>query len=281
MSDQKSHSVLTRLPRRLRFALAAAVVLAGMSAAGWTIYAQTMSSVTPLVMVETPPAMFTPPYDAAARVIGASKDSYADIVADVAPAVVTVRAGRRIRAAAQFPFADDPFFRQFFGDRFRNMPDQPQEQNALGSGVVVREDGYILTNHHVVDGADQIKVELTDRRTFDATLVGSDSPSDLAVLKINATGLQALPLGDSDRLRVGDVVLAVGNPLGVGQTVTMGIVSAKGRATGLTDGSFEDFIQTDAPINQGNSGGALVNTRGELVGREHRHRVRDPGDDGG
>jgi len=266
MNDQKSHSVLTRLPRRLRLALAAAVVLAGMSFAGWTIYAQTASSATPIVMVETPPAMFTPPYAAAARVIGAAKDSYADIVADVAPAVVTVRADRRVRAAAQFPFADDPFFRQFFGDRFRNMPEQPQEQNALGSGVVVREDGYILTNHHVVDGADQIKVELTDRRTFDAKLVGSDSPSDLAVLKINATGLHALPLGDSDRVRVGDVVLAVGNPLGVGQTVTMGIVSAKGRATGLTDGSFEDFIQTDAPINQGNSGGALVNTRGELVG---------------
>jgi serine protease Do len=210
--------------------------------------------------------LFTPPYGAADRVIGASKDSYADIVANVAPAVVTIRADRRIRAAAQFPFADDPFFRQFFGDRLPNMQQQPQEQNALGSGVIVREDGYILTNHHVVDGADQIKVELTDRRTFDAKLVGSDSPSDLAVLKINATGLHALPLGDSDRLRVGDIVLAIGNPLGVGQTVTMGIVSAKGRATGLSDGSFEDFIQTDAPINQGNSGGALVNTRGELVG---------------
>ena len=266
MNDQKSHSILPRLPRRLRFALAAAVVLAGMSAAGWTIYAQTVSSATPVVMVETPPALFAPPYGATERVIGAAKDSYADVVANVAPAVVTVRADRRIRAAAQFPFADDPFFRQFFGDQFRNMPQQPQEQNALGSGVIVRADGYILTNHHVVDGADQIKVELTDRRTFDATLVGSDSPSDLAVLKINATGLRALPLGDSDSLRVGDVVLAVGNPLGVGQTVTMGIVSAKGRATGLTDGSFEDFIQTDAPINQGNSGGALVNTRGELVG---------------
>jgi serine protease Do len=266
MNNEKSHPIFPRLHRRFRFALAAVVVIAGMSVAGWTIYAQTVSSATPIVMVETPPAMFTPPYNAADRVIGASKDSYADIVANVAPAVVTIRADRRIRAAAQFPFADDPFFRQFFGDRLPNMPQQPQEENALGSGVIVREDGYILTNHHVVDGADQIKVELTDRRTFDAKLVGSDSPSDLAVLKINATGLHALPLGDSDRLRVGDIVLAVGNPLGVGQTVTMGIVSAKGRATGLSDGSFEDFIQTDAPINQGNSGGALVNTRGELVG---------------
>jgi serine protease Do len=266
MNDQKSHPVFPRLHRRFRFVLAAAVVIAGMSVAGWTIYAQTVSSATPIVMVETPPAMFTPPYSAADRVIGASHDSYADIVANVAPAVVTIRADRRVRAAAQYPFTDDPFFRQFFGDRLPNMPQQPREENALGSGVIVREDGYILTNHHVVDGADEIKVELTDRRTFDAKLVGSDSPSDLAVLKINATGLHALPLGDSDRLRVGDIVLAIGNPLGVGQTVTMGIVSAKGRATGLSDGSFEDFIQTDAPINRGNSGGALVNTRGELVG---------------
>lgn len=266
MNDQKSHFVLTRLPRRLGFVLAAAAAVAVMSVAGWTIYAQTMSSGAPIVMVEKTPALFEPPYEAADRVIGASRDSYADIVAEVAPAVVTIRADRRVRAAAQFPFADDPFFRQFFGDRAPNVPDRPQVQNALGSGVIVRENGYILTNHHVVDGADHITVELTDRRTFDATLVGSDSPSDLAVLKINATGLHALALGDSSRLRVGDVVLAVGNPLGVGQTVTMGIVSAKGRATGLSDGSFEDFIQTDAPINQGNSGGALVNTRGELVG---------------
>jgi Do/DeqQ family serine protease len=131
--------------------------------------------------------------------------------------------------------------------------------------VIVRADGYILTNHHVIDGADQVTVELTDGRSFKADVVGSDAPSDLAVLKIAAaTNLKTLALGDSNAVAVGDVVLAVGNPLGVGQTVTMGIVSAKGRATGGT--SFEDFIQTDAPINQGNSGGALVNTDGELVG---------------
>lgn len=266
MNDHKVFATFVRLPRRLRLGLAAAAVIIGTSVAGWTIYAKAASADMPVVLVEKTPALFTPPYAAEQRTVGASKDSYADVVAEVAPAVVTIRADRRVRAAAQFPFADDPLFRQFFGDRFRNMPQQPLEQNALGSGVIVRENGYILTNHHVVDGADQIKVELTDRRTFDAKLVGSDGPSDLAVLKIDATGLHALPLGDSERLRVGDIVLAVGNPLGVGQTVTMGIVSAKGRATGLTDGSFEDFIQTDAPINQGNSGGALVNTRGELVG---------------
>jgi Do/DeqQ family serine protease len=137
---------------------------------------------------------------------------------------------------------------------------------ALGSGVIVQPDGTILTNHHVVDGAEQIKVELTNHRVFDAKVVGSDRPSDLAVIKIDGKELAALSLGDSDRVRVGDVALAIGNPLGIGQTVTAGIISAKGRATGLSDGSFEDFLQTDAPINQGNSGGALVDAQGELIG---------------
>lgn len=197
-----------------------------------------------------------------------AQNSYADVVSRVAPAVVTVRSERRLRAAEQFPFMDDPFFRDFFGDRFRNRQGEPLERlrQGLGSGVIVSTDGHILTNHHVVDGAQDIRVELMDNRTFPAKVIGSDPPSDLAVLKIEASGLPLLPLGDSDRVRVGDVVLAVGNPLGVGQTVTMGIISAKGRSTGLSDGSFEDFLQTDAPINTGNSGGALVNTAGELVG---------------
>lgn len=137
---------------------------------------------------------------------------------------------------------------------------------ALGSGVIVQRDGTILTNYHVIDGAEQIQVELTNHRVFKAKVVGSDPPSDLAVLKIDAKDLDALSLGNSDQVRVGDIALAIGNPLGLGQTVTAGIISAKGRATGLSDGSFEDFLQTDAPINQGNSGGALINTRGELIG---------------
>ena len=137
---------------------------------------------------------------------------------------------------------------------------------ALGSGVIVQRDGTILTNCHVIDGAEQIQVELTNHRVFKANVVGSDPPSDLAVLKIDAKDLDALSLGNSDQVRVGDIALAIGNPLGLGQTVTAGIISAKGRATGLSDGSFEDFLQTDAPINQGNSGGALINTRGELIG---------------
>jgi Do/DeqQ family serine protease len=191
--------------------------------------------------------------------------SYADVVSRVSPAVITIHSEMRVRAAQQYPFMDDPMFRQFFGDR---APQQVPEQrrSGLGSGVIITSDGYILTNHHVVDGAEQIKVDLNDNRTLDAKVVGSDPPSDLAVLKIDAANLPVLALGDSDKVRVGDVVLAIGNPLGIGQTVTMGIISAKGRQTGLSSGAFEDFLQTDAPINQGNSGGALVNTNSELIG---------------
>jgi len=192
--------------------------------------------------------------------------SYADLVSRVSPAVVTIRSTERGRTAQQFPFMDDPRFREFFGDRMPQQQQPPQRVQGVGSGVIVNADGYILTNHHVVDGALEIKVELTDNRTFTAKLVGSDPPSDLAVLKVEAKDLPTLTMGDSDKVRVGDFVLAVGNPLGIGQTVTSGIVSAKGRATGLSDGSFEDFLQTDAAINQGNSGGALVNTNGELIG---------------
>ncbi len=191
--------------------------------------------------------------------------SYADIVSRVAPAVITIHSQMRVRQPQQFPFMDDPFFRRFFGEREAQPPAEQQRQ-GLGSGVIIDANGYILTNHHVVDGAEQIKVDLNDNRTLDATLVGADAPSDLAVLKIDASNLPTLTLGDSDRTRVGDVVLAIGNPLGVGQTVTMGIISAKGRQTGLSNGSFEDFLQTDAPINRGNSGGALVSTNAELIG---------------
>jgi Do/DeqQ family serine protease len=163
---------------------------------------------------------------------------------------------------------DDPMFREFFGRRFQ-VPERrgTPRQAGLGSGVITSADGYILTNNHVIDGADRVRVELTDRRTFDAKVVGTDPASDLALLKVDGQNLPTMALGDSNRVGVGDVVLAIGNPLGIGQTVTMGIISAKGRATGVGDGSsYEDFLQTDAPINQGNSGGALVNTDGQLVG---------------
>ena len=189
--------------------------------------------------------------------------SYADVVARASPAVVTIRSERRMRSPRQHPFFDD-----FFGIPFNRAPQMPREriQRGLGSGVIVTSDGYILTNHHVIDGAEDIKVELSNKQAFQARTVGSDPPSDLALLKIDTNDLSVLSLGDSDEVRVGDVVLAVGNPLGIGQTVTAGIISAKGRSTGLSDGTFEDFLQTDAPINQGNSGGALVNTESQLVG---------------
>ena len=213
------------------------------------------------------------------RAIAGGRDSYADVVKVVAPSVVTIRVeGKANLSPTQFQFPNDPnnpdgdFFRRFFGDPGdRDNPAPSQRQRAprergLGSGVIFSSDGYILTNNHVVEGADDIRVEMTDGRTITAKLVGTDKPSDLAVIKINTAGLHPVALGNSDNVQVGDIVLAVGNPLGVGQTVTMGIISAKGRSTGTGSGSYEDFLQTDAPINRGNSGGALVNLKGELVG---------------
>jgi Do/DeqQ family serine protease len=215
--------------------------------------------------------------------LAGGRDSYADLVKAVAPAVVTIRTEGRARISpTQFGEDDEDLLRRFFGDRFgqggqgqRQMPRTPR-QRGLGSGVIVTSDGYILTNNHVIDSADDIRVELTDGRSFKAKLVGADKPSDLALLKIEENGLPTLPLGNSDSVQVGDVVLAIGNPLGIGQTVTMGIISAKGRSTGSGDGSYEDFLQTDAPINHGNSGGALVSTRGELVGINSQ--IISPGD---
>jgi len=215
----------------------------------------------------SPPAVEEKKTVSAERPPPAAPGSYADVVERAGPAVVTIRAAKRARAPQQHPFFNDPRFRDFFGGIFPGAADSPPRvQMGLGSGVIVSPEGTILTNHHVVDGAQEIQVELTNHRLFSAKVVGSDPPSDLAVLKVDGKDLAVLPLADSDRVRVGDVALAIGNPLGVGQTVTAGIISAKGRSTGLSDGSFEDFLQTDAPINQGNSGGALINTRGELVG---------------
>jgi len=194
---------------------------------------------------------------------------FADVVAKVTPAVVTIRV--EAKATPQFTqlpqFPEGSPFGDLFGQRGRGgrqMP--PQVQRGLGSGVIVSKDGYILTNNHVIDNATKINVELADRRIVEGKLIGADPASDLAVVKINESNLPVVAIGDSNVMRVGDVVLAIGNPLNVGQTVTMGIVSAKGRATGLGDGSYEDFLQTDAAINSGNSGGALVNTTGELIG---------------
>jgi serine protease Do len=251
------------IPWRLTMAMLASVLLLAGIAIGWNLTGSAAQAAVPVTSASAV-APSTELQAGRAAALG-RQDSYADLVSQVAPAVVTIQAERVVRQT-DMPFGDDPLIQQFFGPDARRMRPQPREEGALGSGVIVSPDGYILTNAHVVEGASKVSVELTDRRSFVAKLIGADKPSDLAVLKIEANGLHNLPLGDARNVRVGDVVLAIGNPLGVGQTVTMGIISAKGRATGLSDGSFEDFLQTDAPINQGNSGGALVDTRGELVG---------------
>lgn len=188
---------------------------------------------------------------------------FADALERVTPSVVNIFTRKVVRERVRQPLFGDPFLQRFFGDRLKVVP-RKRLENSLGSGVIVSPEGYILTNQHVVAGGTKIRVGLADGREVDAQLLGSDEKTDLAVLKIPVDGLPALAFADSSAARVGDVVLAVGNPFGVGQTVTMGIVSALGRSLGVTE--YEDFIQTDASINPGNSGGALVNARGELLG---------------
>jgi serine protease DegS len=189
--------------------------------------------------------------------------SYAHAVERAAPSVVNIFT-RKIITEQASPLLQDPMFQQFFGMQQDPRPRQRLE-SSLGSGVILDPQGYILTNHHVIEGANEIQVVLHDGRSLPVTLVGADPDTDLAVLYARNGNLPAIQLGDSDQMRVGDVVLAIGNPFGVGQTVTMGIVSATGRNR-LGINTFEDFIQTDAAINPGNSGGALINAHGELVG---------------
>jgi serine protease Do len=192
----------------------------------------------------------------------------AEIAETVRPAIVNISTVRTEKIADMpvSPFLEDPFFRKFFGDQFR-QPEKPREHKSesLGSGVIVSSDGYIVTNNHVIKNADTIKVLLSDKSEFTGKVIGSDPKTDVAVIKIDANDLSTLPVGNSDSLKVGEIVLAIGSPYGLNQTITMGIVSAVGRANvGIAD--YEDFIQTDAAINPGNSGGALVNVKGELVG---------------
>jgi len=198
------------------------------------------------------------------------QNHFVPIVKAVSPAVVNISTTRIIKqqqGQAPSPFADDPFFRHFFGDEFFRRFNGPRkrQESALGSGVIVDPKGYIITNNHVIEKADKIKVVLSDDREYDGKVIGTDPKTDLAVIKIDAKDLPSVAWGDSDKLEVGEYVLAIGNPFGLNQTITMGIVSAIGRANvGIAD--YEDFIQTDAAINPGNSGGALVNVSGQLVG---------------
>jgi serine protease Do len=198
--------------------------------------------------------------------LGSLANGFSSILKPALPAVVNIHTSKVVKPSSQqTPFFNDPFFRQFFGDQFGQAQPRPEREQSLGSGVIVSSDGIILTNNHVIDGASDIKVDLSDKRQFTAKLVGTDPKSDIAVLKIDATGLPTLPLGDSTKLQVGDMVLAIGDPFGIGETATMGIVSATGRG-GLGIENYEDFIQTDAAINPGNSGGALIDLHGSLVG---------------
>ncbi len=210
---------------------------------------------------------------------------FSAVAAKDLPSVVNIASTKVVRTSggAQLsPFFSDPFFRQFFGDQFSPQYQVPQEQreHSLGSGVIVNPDGYILTNNHVVDGASDITVTVGNKHDYKGKIIGTDPKTDIAVVKIEATGLPVLVLGDSSKVRVGDFALAIGNPFGLNQTVTMGIVSATGRA-GLGIEDYEDFIQTDAAINPGNSGGALVNVNGDLIGINTAILTGGEGGDGG
>jgi serine protease Do len=223
---------------------------------------------------------------AAAQAPASELRSYADVAALAMPAVVNISTDKVVDSNYQHPFMDDPMFRRFF-----NMPDDDthnrnnpgegapeQLEHSLGSGIVISTDGYILTNNHVVENATKVHVTFAGEREYEATVIGTDPPTDVALIKIDATDLPFLSISDSDKLRVGDQVMAIGNPFGVGQTVTLGIVSALGRNIGLMD--YSDLIQTDASINPGNSGGALVNMKGQLVGMNAAILSRSGGSQG-
>lgn len=208
------------------------------------------------------------PGEAAATLPGLGPDTIPDIVSSVSPAVVRIDTTAQNSSGNNLdPFFNDPFFRQFFGDQFR-VPSQPRVSRGLGSGFIVSTDGYILTNEHVISGADEIKVTLAGREEpYPARKVGADHDLDLAVLKIDAgEELPTIPLGNSDSTRVGDWVIAIGNPYGLDHTVTVGVISAKGRPVTVEDRQYKNLLQTDASINPGNSGGPLLNLNGEVVG---------------
>jgi Do/DeqQ family serine protease len=238
--------------KKNRLSRLSALLLAAIGFAGCTDAQQ------PPITAQQAPQVATPKQSA--PLINSNMPSLAPVVSQTAAGVVNISTLSR-GSESDNPMFADPFFRRFFG-----APDRPREAQASGSGVIVdAAKGYVLTNHHVIKGATKVVVTLKDRREFTAKIVGSDPATDIALLQIPSEKLTAVKIGESDALQVGDYVLAIGNPFGVGQTVTSGIVSALGRA-GLNIEGYEDFIQTDASINPGNSGGALINLRGELIG---------------
>jgi Do/DeqQ family serine protease len=238
--------------------LLAGVALAG----GLTLYSQAPNEIS--VPMAVAAAAVTAPGN---QGVLSSNDTFVSVAKSAKASVVNISSARKSSSESSSSPFDDPFFRRFFGEEFERRFPAPRErrEQGMGSGVIVTADGYILTNNHVVEQADEIKVLLGDKRSFKGKLIGTDPKTDLAIIKIDAGNLPTLSWGDSSHLQVGEMVLAVGNPFGLNQTVTMGIISAVGRANmGIVD--YEDFIQTDAAINPGNSGGALVNLRGELIG---------------
>jgi len=243
-----------RLLARLLSGIAGALVVAGL-----LLLTSRAGETEPAIKVETAPVN----RDAKLGI------SFAPVVKKAAPSVVNIYTTRVVHMRLfRSPLFNDPFFRQFFGDQFGpyGSREVTRKNKALGSGVIVSPDGYILTANHVVDGADEVKVKVGDKKEYTAKVVGMDPPTDVAVLKIDAKDLPAIALADSAQLEIGDVVLAIGNPFGLSQTVTMGIVSALSRNGLAGFNQYQDFIQTDAAINPGNSGGALVDAEGRLVG---------------
>jgi len=237
----------------------------------WLIFAQTatvllaiffvISTLRPELLPWKPRGEIVTIREAAPEVEADRPDSYSKAAEIAMPSVVNIFTSKEIKEPTH-PFMDDPVFRRFFGEQFES---RPRRASSLGSGVIVSGNGYILTNHHVIEAADEVEIALVDGRKAKAKLIGSDPETDLAVLKTNLQDLPVITFGQSQQVKVGDVVLAVGNPFGVGQSVTMGIVSALSRSrVGIN--TFEDFIQTDAAINPGNSGGALTDTSGNLIG---------------
>src|SRR3984885_12849005 len=243
---------------------ATVIVLAALIGGG--ILASSLKNWTGHAVVGAAPVTVPMAKEALPISLGSFTNGFSSVLKPALPAVVNIHTSKVVKQKQGMnSLGSDPFFRQFFGDQFGQAQPRAEREQSLGSGVILTPDGTILTNNHVIDGASDIKVQLSDKREFQAKLVGTDPKTDVAVLKINASGLPTLPLGDSTTLHVGDLVFAIGDPFGIGETATMGIVSATGRG-GLGIENYEDFIQTDASINPGNSGGAMIDLHGNLVG---------------
>ncbi|MGA2844385.1 MAG: Do family serine endopeptidase [Candidatus Acidiferrales bacterium] len=250
---------------KIRHWVATVVVLVAL--AGGALLSQGYKNWTGHTVFGAPGAPIAITQNALPVSLGNFANGFSAVLKPALPAVVNISSSKVVKPGRnqQSPIFNDPMFRQFFGDQFGQGQGRPMREQSLGSGVIVSSDGTILTNNHVVEGATDIKVFLSDKREFQAKVIGTDPKTDIAVLKIDATRLPTLPLGDSNQLQVGDLIFAIGDPFGVGETATMGIVSATGRG-GFGIENYENFIQTDAAINPGNSGGAMIDIHGNLVG---------------